>query len=407
MRTITLSSALVALTLITGPVAGSALAQGDPATPKPALGADALAELLLRARDEKVLQHRLFTKRTYRAQEKRGQVVLVTGQGKATESGFRFELAFEALSGDEKGRLVYDFDAEGHLSSAAIFESRRDRERGVRATIKNGVATQERLKDGQPTGRQQQSPWTGDMVSLFSALVLLPSLGDLGLEKSATFKVVKEDDNIGSRTPRSKDFVIRREEPSKTEEGATIQVVWIEDAERSRPLAKAVLGTGADQGVIKEFQIDPKPDGRYDLRLVLIDDAEAEELKKTAPLLTNEYKAMRALRQVSNAQSSLHRRGTGRRGEGSGKFASSIEELAKTKLLYDKELAQGTSPGYLILIRASADEQNWMAVAVPDEPGKTGRFYYVINKEGSVYRSKKPVELEDSCQIPAGLEKVR
>ena len=407
MRTLNLSGALLALTLIVA-ANGPAWAQDAPGQDAPAksatpLACDALAELLLGARDKKVLQHRLFTKRYYRAEERGGKVVLVTGQGQASESGFQFKLAFEALSGDEKGRLIYDFNAEGRLVSVGIFEERRGRERGVLTTIAKGVATQTALKDGQPTGRElQQAPWTGDMISLFSALVLVPSLGDLGLETSATFRVVNEDDKIGRKNPRPKDIRIRREEPSKSEEGASVQVVWVEDAQRSRPLAIVTLRTGADQGVIQELAIDPKPDGRADLRLTLISDKEAKELETLAPLLSNEHQAQRALRQVWSAQSSYNRMA-----KGAGKYASSLEDLAKTKLLREKGLAEGTSPGYLILIRASADEQSWMAVAVPDEPGKTGRYYLVTNSKGVVYRSQKPIELEDSCQIPAGLERIR
>jgi hypothetical protein len=400
-----LTSLILSGVLLSG---GTSLAQDAP--PKPELrgqGADALAELLLRARDEKVLQHRLFTKRVYRANEKRGQVVLVTGQGKATEGGgFQFQLAFEALSGDEKGRLNYEFNAEGRLISVGMFEERRGSERGVQATIANGVATQTKIRDGKPSPKTREAPWTGDMISLFSALVLAPSLGDLGLDASATFKVVNEDDKIGRSNPRPADLVIRREKPSAGADGVEVQTVFVEEARRSRPMAKIVLGTGKDQGVIKEFVIDPKPDGRYDLRLVLIEDEEVERLTKQAPLLRNEYKAQRAISQIWSAQTSFKRGIRGRQG-GQGTFASSMEDLAKAKLIYDKELAEGTSPGYIVLIRASADGQHWMAVAAPDEPGKTGRYYYVTNDKGVTYRSEKQVELDDSCKIPEGLEKLR
>lgn len=404
MSALRIPTLLLSLLLLSAP---PLWAQEDPAELK-GQGADVLAELLLRARDEKALQHRLFTKRVYRAHEKRGQVVLVTGEGKETEGGgLQFKLGFDVLSGDEKGRLVYDFDGEGKLRSVQIFEERRGSERGTIAKIANGVATVEKIRDGKPSPRTRQGPWKGDMISLFSALVLAPSLGDLGLDKAATFKVVNEDDKIGRENLRPADFVIRREEPSAGPDGVKVQTVFVEEVKRKRPLAKLVLGTGKDQGVIREFVIDPKPDGRYDLRLVLIEADEAAELRKEAPLLRNEYKAQRAIRQIWSAQSSYKngRRLRGQQAAG-GKFADSLEDLAKAKLIYDKELGEGTSPGYIVVIRASADGQHWMAVAAPDEPGKTGRYYYVTNDQGVTYRSETQIELDESCKIPTGVEKL-
>lgn len=394
MRTAPLLGVLLTLTLL-----NPALAQDTPQDPQGPLAADLLAELLLTARDKKVLQHRLFTKRFYRADQKRGEVVLVTGEGSATEKGFQFKLAFDSLGRKGKGSLTYDFNAEGRLTGVSMMEARGGEEGGLRITIANGVATQEKIKPGRAPGKARQAPWTGDMVSLFSAMVLIPSLGDLGSEKETRVRVVGEDDRIGRSNARPGDFVIRR---GAIDEAKGVQVVMVEDSKRSRPIARVVLGVGKDQGVIKEFVIDPKPDGRYDIRLTLISEKESQELEKLAPLIGNESKAKAALRQIWSAQRNF----STKQGQG-GNFASSIEDLANAKLIYDKGLKEGTSPGYLIMVRAAASGTDWMAVAVPDEPDKTGRYYYVTNKAGVTYRSKKPIELDDSCQIPAGLEKVR
>ena len=406
MKTATLLGAALALTLL---APASAQDSKPTQTPKAAaqgdLARDVLADLILGAAKKGVLQHRLFTKRYYRADEKRGQTVIVTGQGKATPDGFQFELAFDVLSRGDKGKLVYEFDAQGGLQGVEISEERKGETRTTRVTIAGGQATLQRLRAGQPRGKDSSAPWTGDTISLFSALVLIPSLGDLASEKITKIKVINEDDRIGRSNDRARDIFVGREE-RKTPEG-TIQVVTLEQAERSRPLAKITVGTGADQGVIREVLIDPKPDGRYDLRMVLISDKEAKRLQSIAPLLGNEGNACSALRSVLYAQTNFKgQQGALKGQEGGGKFASSLEDLAKAKTLYDKKLIEGTSPGYLILIRSSADGQAWMAVAVPDDPGKTGRFYFVTNTDGVVFRSKKPIELDETCKIPAGLEKV-
>ena len=86
-------------------------------------------------------------------------------------------------------------------------------------------------------------------------------------------------------------------------------------------------------------------------------------------------------------------------------YADDLEALSDS--LYPKSVAEGTSPGYLVLLRRSADGQKWMAVAAPEEPGKTGRYFYVTNHEGKTYRSKTAIELDEGCAIPAGAELVR
>ncbi|MBL4846784.1 MAG: hypothetical protein JKY65_14775 [Planctomycetes bacterium] len=395
MRTATLLGVLLTLTLLTPAHAQHA--------PQPLAG-DVLAELLLRATDRRVLQHRLFTKRYYRADQKRGEVVLVTGEGKATESGFQFKVTYKVLSDDEQeGHLTYDFNAEGRLVAVEMIGARRGKKRGSRATIANGIASRDKIKDGQLRGKPQQAPWKGDMVSLFSALVLFPSLGDLGLEGETRIMVGGDDDRIGRGNSRPKEFVIRRHAPS---EG--LQVVMIEEVKRRHPIAKVVVGTGKDQGVIKEFVIDPKPDGRYDLRLTLITEKEVKELKKIAPLLNNEAKARRAMRSVWSAQRSFkagRRTGPAQPGGLAGEYADSLKDLVKANLIYGK-VGEGTSAGYLIMLRRAASGLAWMAVAVPDDPGKTGRYFYVTNQDGVTFRSEKPIELDDSCKIPPDLEEV-
>jgi hypothetical protein len=393
MRTVGfLGIAALSLTLLT-----PAAAQ-DPQPPQP-LAKDVLGELLLAAQDKKLLQHRLFTKRYYKAEERRGQVVIVTGEGKETSEGIQIKLSFNVLSGKEKGSLTYHFNPMGHLQGLRIVEERGDYTKGIKVTIANGVATQQRMRDGQPKGDPRIGEWKGDMISLFSAIVLLPSLGDLGLKAETAIQVVREDDDIGrNASPRA--YKIRREKPSKTAAGVETQVVWVEDGKRSRPMAKVILGTGKDQGVVREVLLDPKPDGRSDLHLTLITEKEVEELRKIAPLLSNEGKVQSALRSLNYAQ----RRFKQQKG---GQFAASLEELRDSKMLYDKALAEGTSPGYLVMLRRSADGQAWMAVAVPEEPGKSGRYYYATGADGKTYRSKKAIQLEDSCKIPEGLELIR
>ena len=60
------------------------------------------------------------------------------------------------------------------------------------------------------------------------------------------------------------------------------------------------------------------------------------------------------------------------------------------------------APGYLLLIRVSPDGKAWMAVAAPKDPGKSGRYYFAIDKEATLYRSAKAIPLSDSCQVPPG-----
>jgi hypothetical protein len=389
MRTALLSAAF-ALTLLT-----PAFAQDAPEKASGgALARELLADLILAGAKKKVLQHRLFTKRYYRADARRGQVILVIGEGKATGDGFQFQLSFDVLGGDDKAKLTYDFDARGVLRGLDMIQG-YEGEGGTRTTIADGVATRQGIYRGEASGKAYQAPWTGDTISLFSALVLIPSLGDLAPETLTKINVVGKDHRIGRPKGRPKEIFFTREEPRKTKDGAT-QTVTLKHQGRSLPIAKVVIGTGKDQGVIREVILEPKRDGGYNLRFVLTTEKEASELKKIAPLVRNERRAQSALSTIHSAQSEFSK---------GGEFAASIEDLAAAKLLDDKTLAEGTSPGYLIMLRRSADGQAWMAVAVPDEPRKTGRYYFVTNETGATFRSKKAIELDDSCKIPEGLER--
>lgn len=396
-----LRASLVSLVLL---AAAPAFAQpgpptpDEPSAPPPAeafAGAD-LATLLAEAQQRKVLQHRLFTKRFYKALNPRGDLALVTGEGSQTKEGeLIFKLSFVSYDGrEQKGSLTYRYDAKGRLEALTLAEGRKERVSQMKITIADGVASQQRIRDGKPSGNPRQGPWTGDRVSLFAALVLVPSLGDLGLGDEVVVAAEDEDDDIGkSGTRKPKHLTVRRQEASEAG-----QLVVIEEQRRGRPLADVLLGTGKDKGVIKRFRIDPKPDGRSDVCFELISAEEAKAIQRDAPLLSNEAGAARALRSVSYAQRSYQQKNK--------RFADTIEKLGEAKVLYPSALAEGTSTGYLIMVRATAEGGAWAAIAIPEEPGKTGRYFFVIDKEGQLYRSKKEIQLDDSCKLPEGLEQV-
>ncbi|HBP20392.1 MAG TPA: hypothetical protein DEA08_21695 [Planctomycetes bacterium] len=394
-----LRASLVSLALLLA--AGPALAQPvpkEPSAPPPADALDAagLATLLGEAQQRKVLQHRLFTKRYYKAVNPRGDLALVTGEGSQTSEGkLIFKLSFVSYDGrEQKGSLTYTYDAKGRLEGLTLEEGRKDRVAQMKITIADGKASQQRIRDGQPSGNPRQGPWTGDRVSLFAALVLVPSLGDLGLGDEVVVAAEEEDDDIGKGRGRKPNYLTVRREKA----GEAGQLVVIEEQRRGRPVADVLLGTGKDKGVIKRFRIDPKPDGRSDVSFELIDAAEAQRIQQDAPLLSNEAGAARALRSVSYAQQSYQQKNK--------RFAETIEQLGEAKVLYPSTLAEGTSTGYLIMVRANADGSTWAALAVPEEPGKSGRYFYVIDKEGQLHRSQKEIQLDDSCKLPEGLEKV-
>ena len=71
-----------------------------------------------------------------------------------------------------------------------------------------------------------------------------------------------------------------------------------------------------------------------------------------------------------------------------------------------KDLPSLNPKGYLIVVRVSPQKDKYMAVAVPEDPGKSGRYYYVINQEGKMFRSTKEIPLNDACAIPDGLQPV-
>lgn len=390
-RTITLTALLL--------LATPALAQDAPDPTGPP-AADVLAKLLKAADAKKVLQHRLLTKRFYKGTQRSGRRTwLLTSEGTQTKAGLEIKLVANVFERGMEGTLVYRYDPQFRLVGLRMAQKRSGRESGYTVTIANGVASGQRTRDGNPRGKPREAPWTGDRLSLFATLVLLPSLGDLGLADTTTILSEDEDDDIGKgRTPRV--MTVRREKAT-----ATRQAVWVDSARRKRAIAKVLLGVGKDQGVVKEFLIDPKPDGRSDLHLELITAKQARELIKIAPLLTNEGRARNALNQVRYAQEQFRTGSRGNKG-----YAESIEELAKgpRSLIYDKDLKEGKSPGYMILVRRSLDKQSWMAVAVPEELGKTGRFFYVINnKTGEVHQSTKEIPLDDACKIPTDAKPVR
>lgn len=53
-------------------------------------------------------------------------------------------------------------------------------------------------------------------------------------------------------------------------------------------------------------------------------------------------------------------------------------------------------------LRTAPDGSAWMAIAVPAEPGKSGKRYFVVNQDETVYASETKLELDDSCAIPKG-----
>ena len=396
-----LRAPLVSLALL---AAAPALAQPGPPTPEepsappPAEafdGAD-LATLLAEAQQRKVLQQRLFTKRYYKVLNPRGDLALFWGEGSQSSEGkLTFKLSFVSFDGrGQRGSLSYRYDAKGRLEGLSLEEGREERVSRVEVTVAEGKATQQRIREGKPAGSASSGPWTGDRVSLFAALVLVPSLGDLGLADEVVIASAGEDDDIGKRGARKPQFLtVRRQQPT-----AAGQLVVIEEQRRGRPLADVLLGTGQDQGVIKRFRLDPKPDGRSDACFELIDAAEAEQIRRDAPLLSNEAGAARALRSVSYAQRSYQQKHQ--------RFADTLDQLGEAKVLYPSTLVEGSSEGYLIMVRATAEGGAWAALAVPEEAGQTGRYFFVIDKEGQLYRSAKEIQLDDSCQLPEGLERV-
>lgn len=360
---------------------------------------DLLAKLLQTARQKGVLQHRLLTKRYYRAEERGGQTFLVTGQGAQTKTGLRFELTADLCVEGREAGLIYRFDAQGRLTGVTLSESRRGKTRETRIEIAGGKTTATRIRDGAPSGKPREGIWTGDRISLFSTIVLLSSLGDLGLPNPTNVLAEHEDDDIG-KTRRPRQMVVQRQ---AAKDGA--QVITIDRVRPSgnRPLARVVVGVGKDQGVIREVALDPKPKGPPGMTLKLIDPKDVPALRELIPVIANEARAARALRYVHSAQRNFRGR---LRGKNNG-YAETLEELAAARLIYDKQLAEGKSPGYMVLVRRSPDKQSWMAVAVPEQPGKTGRYYFAINQAGVVHRSKTPIELQDTCTLPKHAEPLK
>lgn len=355
---------------------------------EPAL--EAMGAALVQAAQNKVLEQRFPADQAFKAvqpgRENAALKSLLRVKASQDAKGITVEVKVEMI-GMGHQNLSYRFDLAGALTRIEVEGAMRGRKERVVGSVEGDELVVERSRNGKAEAPKRVA-WRRDVMPMVLSAFVLPSLADQGLPKTLSGAVFKERSMGRSSMIREDRTLTFTKGPAVKEEGARYQLFHIDS--RNDPIEARVYAEGPRAGLLHSLTIDYKkdrPEGVY----VRISAEEAAKLVKDAPLLNNE---IGTLEQLANLR---WRQENAKRNE--GKFT---EELNKVGLEEDER-----TPGYLVLLRVSADGQKWLAVAAPKEPGKTGKRYFVTNQDGAVYSSDKEIPLNDECTLPEGLTKVR
>lgn len=233
----------------------------------------------------------------------------------------------------------------------------------------------------------------------------------LGVVDTATGRIymVHED---GAMTIDPVDGRLATKVPERGEVEAAEPRGWGELAQRTGPSGRFELyespgtlalfdtATGRAYALGRRLELvtvlDPVA-GRISTREVSVEDAAG--MLRRAGRNHNEAAAIGALKTINVAQS-LFREGDKERDQNFD--YGTLAELSEAELV-DSVLGSGRKNGYLFEVRYSpqTSEFLWMATANPEEPGVTGRRYFVTNQAGVIFYSlDAPFEITDDCQVP-------
>lgn len=355
-----------------------ALAQDSrPAQEKQTPALDLIADALLEAHTKKVLGPRLLEEQIFFSEGDGGGPAVVRVSGAADAEGFRFKLNVTVFSRRElKIEFLYTFDAMGRLRGVSLTNGDR-KQVGV---VKGGklVVLRERGEKSEETS----VAWRTDALPSVLTVFLLPALADQGLPATVKGAFFRE-------TSMGRDSAYRNEatfsKGEQVKEGKQTYDSYSLKSPRGDVVAR-VYAAGEHKG--KVARIDMEREGRYER----VSESELKERLKTLPLLKNEAATCSALRGLCYAQRRVITK--------NNKASDRLEDFK------DEGITEENFKGYEVFLRSSPDGSKWMAVAVPRELNKTGRYYFVINGDEKVFRSKKEIQLNDECTIPKDLEQV-
>lgn len=371
------------------------------ATPASEPAGLAVAKAIKKLRAAKQDFARLTRTRHY-VMRRRGEVILFVLEGTITQpmdgppNPWRFDLVLKARRFSRPGRIEFSYQVgtDGMLSRIGLQEVREpkgkpSKTRGVQGTIENGQLSAKRVEDGQ-AGPGFTLPWSDNTLPAIFAWFVVPSLFDQGLPASLNPDLLLEEKLRPNRKLETASYKRTSKVPFKNKAGVLIHT--FETTGKHDTTKIAVAADGADKGLVLQVKVGKTRTFDY------ITPKAHAQLLKDAPLIANEAKAQKVLRSLHYAQDS-HKRSKAR-------FAASLDPL-EAQDTYLAQRIQELQPAYLILIRAAPDGSSWMAIAVPAEPGKTGKRYFVTNAEGKVFASPTKLELDDSCAIPKGAKLVK
>jgi hypothetical protein len=366
-----------------------ALAQDSrPAGKEAPAALDLIGAALLKARENKVLKTRLLDEHAYYS-EARGRPTLLVISGKTDAKGIHIELNIEMITQGNTLVVRYSFDPAGDLRALAIGEERKRgdklRKELTRGKVEGDELVVTRSRDGEPKGETKRAPWRRDALPSILTVFVAPILADQGLPEKVEGIGFKEF-NMGSKRAYRNPVSFSKKGVDK--DGTHPYVVYRVET-KSDPIEIRTYAEGPLKGQIALVTIDyksKKPEGFYRR----LNAKELKEILASKGMIKNEAMAMSSLGSLNYKQTEAKQRDS--------RYSDDAAKL---------NLSDEAYPGYELLLRVSPDGQRWMAVAFPQEKGKTGRLYFATTSDGGLYSSTKEIPLADDCQVPAGLKKVR